>query len=264
MKNLNLPESLHTLLCEQKYTIDNVGLSDSRVLIFPDKVLKIRNRTEETDTEFKMLQWLDGKLPVPQVIYREATGETDYLLMTRIDGKMACDKMLMADPAQLIRSLANALKLMWSVDVSDCPVDWRLDRKLVVAEKAVVAGEVDVDNTEPETFGENVFCDPKELLDWLSCNRPKEDLVLSHGDFCLPNIFICDNCLSGLIDLGRAGVADRWQDIALCYRSLKHNYTGKYGGKVYEDFDPDLLFAALDIEPDWDKLRYYILLDELF
>ena len=84
--------------------------------------------------------------------------------------------------------------------------------------------------------------------------------MLSHGDFCLPNVFVESQQLSGLIDLGRTGVADRWQDIALCWRSLKHNYSGK----VYENFDPDCLFDALGIVPDREKLNYYILLDELF
>lgn len=264
MKKLNLPVSLHTLLYGQGYTIDDVGLSDSKVLIFTDKVLKIRKRTEETDTEFEMLQWLKGKLPVPQVIYHEVAGKMDHLLMTRINGSMACDEAFMTDPVRLTQSLAKALKLMWSVDISDCPADWRLDRKLIAAEKAVAAGEVDVDNTEPETFGEDGFCNPKDLLDWLIANRPEEDLVLSHGDFCLPNVFLYGDSLAGIIDLGRAGVADRWQDIALCYRSLKHNFAGKYGKRVYDDYDPELLFAALDIEPDWKKLKYYILLDELF
>ena len=64
--------------------------------------------------------------------------------------------------------------------------------------------------------------------------------------------------------LGDTGIGDKWRDIALCYRSLKHNFDGSYGGKVYPDFDPDMLFEALEIEPDWEKLRYYILLDELF
>ena len=88
--------------------------------------------------------------------------------------------------------------------------------------------------------------------------------MISHGDFCLPNIFFEGNRLSGLIDLGHGGVGDRYLDIALCYRSLKHNFDGTYGGKVYEDFDPDGLFVHLGIEPNREKIRYYLLLDELF
>ena len=54
------------------------------------------------------------------------------------------------------------------------------------------------------------------------------------------------------------------EDIALCYRSLQHNYNGKYGGKVYKNFNTELLFDELGILPDWEKIKYYTLLDELF
>ena len=46
--------------------------------------------------------------------------------------------------------------------------------------------------------------------------------------------------------------------------SLKSNSDGTFGGKVYPDFNPDLLFDALGIEPNWEKIRYWFLLDELF
>ena len=74
----------------------------------------------------------------------------------------------------------------------------------------------------------------------------------------------CECCREGmLIDLGNAGVADKWRDIALCYRSLRHNADGTFG-KYYPGIAPDDLFKELGIEPDWDKMRYYILLDEPF
>lgn len=81
--------------------------------------------------------------------------------------------------------------------------------------------------------------------------------VLSHGDFCLPNVLAQGDSICGFIDLGRAGVADKWQDIALCYRSLQHNFDGTYGSS-YEGFEPGALFEVLGIEPDWEKIRYYL------
>lgn len=123
---------------------------------------------------------------------------------------------------------------------------------------------MDISIVEQGTYGDNGFASPADLLTWLKDNRPAENLVFSHGDYCLPNIFINQNKVSGFIDLGRSGIADKYQDIALCYRSLKHNFEGRYGGKIYEDFNADILFDKLEIEPDWDRIRYYILLDELF
>lgn len=123
---------------------------------------------------------------------------------------------------------------------------------------------VDLGNVEPNTFGENGFESPEHLLEWLNNNKPEEELALSHGDFCLPNIFLSEGEVSGYIDLGRTGIADKWQDIALCYRSLSQNFNGKFTEKQYEGFDENMLFEKLGIEPKWDKIRYYILLDELF
>lgn len=184
--------------------------------------------------------------------------------MTRVQGKMSCDEEYMKDPMKLTELLAGALKLLWHIDVTECPCIWNIDRKLEMAEYQVENNMVDTQNVEPDTYGENGFASPKELFQWLVENKPNEELVLSHGDFCLPNIMFEGKELKGYIDLGRMGVADRWQDIALCYRSLLHNYDGKYGGKKYEGFYPEMLFERLGIEPDMEKIRYYILLDELF
>lgn len=265
MDALYLPQDLRRLVAGKPYTTDGIGQSGAFVFLFEDAVLKIRPETEETRTEHTMLTWLEGKLPVPRCLYRAAGDGTDYLLMSRAQGQMACDEAYMQNPKRLTAALAEALQRLWQVDVSDCPVRWDLDRKLAAARKNVERGEVDMENVEPDTFGENGFRDPAHLCRWLEENRPPEDLVLSHGDFCLPNIFLKNGKPSGFIDLGRAGVADRWQDIALCYRSLVHNYSGKYAKRpAPADFGPDELFTMLGIAPDWQKLRYYILLDELF
>lgn len=264
MENLYLPEELKRMLEGQTYTMDDIGMSESQVLIFEDKVLKIRPQTEETESECVMLTWLDGKLPVPKLLFHACENGIDYLLMSKIHGKMSCDEAYMENPRELVSLLAKALKLLWQVDISDCPMTWDVKRKLPITEQNVTMGLVDMDNVEPETFGENGFKNPQELLEWLIANQPKEEQTLVHGDFCLPNIFLKDNEVAGYIDIGRMGIGDKWQDIALCYRSLKHNFGGKYTQKIYEDFNPDILFEELGIEPDWEKINYFILLDELW
>ena len=103
----------------------------------------------------------------------------------------------------------------------------------------------------------NQFESPRELYDYLVNNKPKSYIpVFSHGDYCLPNIFFKKDKIGGFIDLGRAGIADIYQDIALCVREISDDFKNE---KCI-----DILFQHLGLEPDWEKIDYYILLDELF
>ena len=184
--------------------------------------------------------------------------------MSRMGGEMSCDTYYLEHPRILLEALACGLKMLWEVDVRDCPRIRDLNAVLQEARVQVENHLVDLNNVEPETFGEGGFENPEQLLEWLENHRPSFEPVLSHGDFCLPNIFLENGNVKGFIDLGKTGVGDKWNDIALCYRSLKHNFDGTYGGKVYEDFKPEMLFEKLGIDPDWEKIKYYLLLDELF
>ena len=85
----------------------------------------------------------------------------------------------------------------------------------------------------------------------------EEDPVFTHGDYCLPNIIIQGNEIAGFINLGRAGIADRYQDLALCARSLVYNFNNP-------DLKP-IFFREYRIETiDEDKLSVYRLMDEFF
>ena len=267
------PSKINEFIKDKNYSQDDVGMSNSQVLVFDDMVLKIEKRTEwkekfdfyKTQNIVNMMNWSQDFVIVPKVLCFEQTEEFDFLLMSKINGKMACDSDFLENSDLLLELLAKTLKKMWAVDVKNCPRVNSLENKLALAEYFVNHNLVDVENMGPSTFGPDGFENPKELLKWLKGNQPKNfEPVLSHGDFCLPNVFFEGENLSGLIDLGDFGVADKYQDIALCYRSLKHNFDGSFGGKIYEDFNADLLFEKLGLEPDWEKIRYYTLLDELF
>lgn len=264
MVELHIPEEIKEFIAGKEFTTDDIGMSGNQVLIFRDMVLKIEDDLAEAEGQVQMMEWLQGKIPAPRILAYEVSEGKSYLLMEKMQGKMSCDSSYLEQPRMLLEALAEGLKMLWAVDIADCPHRCDLDRMLAEARERVEKGIVDVEEAEPTTFGEGGFASPKDLLNWLEENRPTEEMVLSHGDYCLPNIFLENGKIKGFIDLGRTGVADKWCDIALCYRSLKHNFGGIYGGKVYPDFNPDMLFDVLGIEPDWEKLRYYTLLDELF
>lgn len=261
----DLPESIKKhLSSEEKYSLNEMGKSESSVLVFSDTVLKVSTSNDEVDNGLEIMSWLKDKLPVPKIIAYETVDNKSYLLMSKCQGVMACDSSFMKDPHFLIKMLANGLKLLWSIDVSQCPIRSTVDMKLLEARKNVETNQVDISNIGEDTIGEGLdFHSPQEILDWLYDNKPIEEFVLSHGDFCLPNIFFSGTQITGYVDLDKAGVSDKWWDIAICYRSLVQNYVGKYSNGNYPDFDAMLLFKELGIEFDKDKVRYYILLDEL-
>ena len=264
MMQLYVPSKINDLIDSKPYTIDDIGMSGNQVLIFDDMVLKIEEKSVFIAQQVQVMKWLEGKVPVPKVLAYEVENGKSYLLMSKMSGVMSCDTYYLEHPQMLLDALTACLKMLWKVDVKECPVIRDVDAVLKEARVRVENDLVDMEDAEPATFEEGGFENPEQLLEWLENHRPSYEPVLSHGDFCLPNIFLEDGRIKGFIDLGKTGVGDKWNDIALCYRSLKHNFDGTYGGKVYEDFNSDMLFEKLGIEPDWEKIKWYLLLDELF
>ena len=259
-----IPDSIKQMISGKMYRRDEFGMSKARVMIFDDCVLKIAPYQKKNEETVEVMRWLENRLPVPKVLCYECDSERQYLLMSRMPGKMACDAYYLERPRELAARLAEAIRMLWSIDVSDCPRQRSIDVELEEARNRVEKRLVNMAKVEPSTFGKGGFRDPEELLYWLEDNRPEYEPVLSHGDFCLPNILIDGGKISGLVDLGDTGIGDKWRDLALCYRSLKWNAEGAYGGSVYPNIRSEMLFEALGIVPDPEKLRYYTLLDELF
>ena len=257
-KELTLPPALREQLENLPYTVETIGFSGSTVLLFDDMVLKIEACTPAAVRMVEVMRWLHGRLPVPEIVHHEEYEGFSNLLMTRVKGRMSCDAHHLDRAEETVSLLAEGLRMLWRVDITDCPRDAGLDAELAVCRERVRQGLVDTDEL-PEGFDT-----PEALLDWLEANRPPCDPVFSHGDYCMPNVFFDQGRVSGMIDLGDAGVADRWRDIALCWGSLERNFGGVYGGKVYHDFDPVMLVDKLGIPMDGEKLAYYLRLNAMF
>lgn len=252
-----LPPTIRKWVDALPHTVDQTGRSGAQVLCFPNCVLKIRPDNALARRESALLRWLDGRLPAPEIIESVQEDGTDYLLMTRLSGQMLCEPNYLDQPERLCELLAEGMHMLHHTDTAGCPVDRRLDVVLTEAEAHVRQGLCNAD-------GYKDFGSAANLLDWLVRNKPAENLTLTHGDCCLPNILADSHGVSGLIDLGDGGLADPYIDYSLCWKSLENNLNGFFGGPVRPVPDKQLLFDCLGVTPDWDKLEYYLLLDRLY
>lgn len=250
-----LPKKIEQVVRNMECVKDSEGKSKADVYrIFDSEktyYLKAEKRCEETIREHNMYRWLKGRLPVPEIICECFENGMDYLLMNKVEGNMLESQYYSNNPEQLVKLAAEGLKLLWKVPISKCPYDASIESKLKKAKEQI-------DNGMKVIVDKNIYTDgfhnEQDVYEYLVSNMPKEDKVLSHGDYCFNNYFAYNYHISGFIDMGRGGIGDRYQDIALCVRELMD----------YDKIYTELLFSHCNIKPDYEKIRYYILLDELF
>jgi len=260
-----LPENISKKTAGLSWKYDDSGRSDSDVLLFDELVLKIEKTTRSSEQERMLLEWLEGKLPIPKVIAFETCENYSFLLMSKMPGEMVCTGNSLKNMEKSVIAITDGLKAMWKIDISNCPFSETISDKLAYAKQNIENNLVDVNDFDPETLNQEGFSNANDLFDYLNRNRPKEDLVFSHGDYTFQNVLVSGYNITGLVDWGRGGIADRWQDIALIYRHLKnrHKKYGLYSERDYQNYK-SLFFSELGLEPDEEKIRYFILMDELF
>lgn len=251
-----MSEGLRALLEGWQGERDTIGRSGSAVYAYTRgsdvRYLKLAPEGGEVAREVRMLRYLAGRLPVPEVIHCETADGQVALLMSAVPGRMACDAYSLARPEQTARALAQGILAVSRMPVGpDCPPSWALD-KLEAGRAQIEAGEVDMDDWDADS----PFADPWALWRYLRDNRPEEEGVFTHGDFCLPNVFVQGDQCCGLIDWGRAQPGSVWHDIALCERSMRFNFG--------PDAPVDAFFEALGMRPDPERMAWYRYLDELF
>ncbi|MFD1731534.1 APH(3') family aminoglycoside O-phosphotransferase [Deinococcus malanensis] len=254
---LTLPESLRRVLPAARWEQVTLGQSGAGVWRSTRHVVKVQIRevapVSTLQQERERLRYFAGRVPVPRVIGYELEGNTEYLAMTRVPGIPMSDPDATLHPERVVTLLARALRELHTLPLRDCPFNMTLPYTLRLARERVEAGvvdETDFDAGRQDRSAVSVF---NELVR----SRPEtEDLVVTHGDACLPNFIISGEFVEGLIDLGRAGLADRHADLALAWRSTRHNLGDTYAGMFLDLYGRALI--------DEHKLHYYMLLDELF
>ena len=189
---------------------------------------------------------------MPRVLREGEDGEREWLLTAALPGVNATDPALTAAPPRLVPLLAQGLRRFHALEVAGCPFDGRLETTLATVRHRLAAGLMRQDGPLPPEHGVST---PGAALDLLIRRRPPEhDLVVCHGDYCLPNVLIEDWRVSGFVDLGALAVADRWRDLAVAIWSVTRNL-----GPGWED----LFLESYGVPRDEERRAYYRLLYDL-
>jgi aminoglycoside phosphotransferase len=198
-------------------------------------------------------RWLTARgAPVPEVVDHGDDGQVEWLVTRALPGLDATTPQHLDDPERTVPLLAEALRAFHELDPVGCPFDYRVPVALDHAEGRVRRGEVDPSGFHPE----HGHLTPDTALDRLRELAPGEgrDLVVTHGDYCLPNVLIDGGRVTGLVDLGEVGLAERWRDLAVATWSLTWNL-----GPGHEDRFLD----AYGTEWDVPRRDFYRLLFDL-
>lgn len=183
---------------------------------------------ESLAREAERMKWLRGRHPVPRVVEYRALADGGELLATEgvrdADGELALpavDPVWVARPDDAIAAFAEGLRRLHALPVEECPFDWSVEARAAGREMPVGLRDL----------------------------PPVDRLVVCHGDACAPNTLVgSDGRFAATVDLSRLGVADRWADLAIAFRSLGWNYP---------EFDESVFWEAYGIEPDAERIAYY-------
>ncbi|MGX1806568.1 APH(3') family aminoglycoside O-phosphotransferase [Nocardia sp. NPDC055321] len=218
-------------------------------------------RAELADERDRLLWLARAGFGAPRVLDWIENGGGSTLVTSTLPG-IPASELSSTLATMAVDALADYLKSLHALPVDSCPFDRTLAVTIPAAAANVAAGLVDEDDFDGERAGHTAA----QLLAELESDRPRAaaseaaDLVVCHGDFCLPNVLLDPETITvtGVLDVGRLGVADRHLDLALLTRSvadpdLNPAYGPELAARVAERTGAD----------PW-RLDYYRLLDEFF
>ena len=207
---------------------------------------------EAITDEMARLAWLAGRVAVPELVQFVRADGPAWLLTTAVSGETTEVQAKRGDVSALVEPMAAFLRALHALPVDECPFDSSAPVRLAAARSAMAAGSVDADDFDDEHRGWT----PEQVWERMMALRPAGfGRVVTHGDFSLGNLLVENGRVTGCIDVGRTGVADPYQDLAICWAN-------------WEEIDAGLgerFLAAYGLETvDRDRLAFHLCLDEFF
>jgi len=256
---MNYPESIQRVLEGYVTSGENYRTSsEAEIYLFqkkgaPNLFFKIGSGDVDAPlvNEKNAMDWLDGVLQVPRVVAYDKVENKEYLITERILGLSSHE--LRVDKALTVRILAEGLRAIHAVDIDGCPFpDCCADALILNAEhniaEGIVTAELLAEYNDSRTLDE-------ALAEARSLTPKCEALVLTHGDYCLPNIMIDKGKLSGFIDWGSVGIGGRHRDFVAVEFSVRRNLGDEWVEPFFDAYGRD--------DYDEDVMAFYYAIDAL-
>ena len=203
--------------------------------------------------EIEVMRWLGERARTPAILWAGAC-EAGYGLISETAGGTPVSHVSEGQARAALIATIESLAGLHALPSADCTFDRTLAARFPMAEAQVEAGLVDEDDFDAERAG---WTAPQALAHARATAPTSEDLVLTHGDASLPNFIWSPGQAVTLLDLGRFGLADRYQDLAIFLRSAKRNHPQIDARALLREHYP---LAEIDEA----ACEFYRLLDEFF
>ena len=195
--------------------------------------------------------WATAYLPVPRVVTLEQLGWHQVLVTEALRGRDATDPSGATTCRAPGPRLGQGLRRFHeAVGEEWCPFRFDLDHALDHVARRVENGVI----ARPASTTSTPASPRRRLGPALRRAPDVEDLVVCHGDYCAPNVLLEDGRVTGYVDLGELGVADRWWDVAVGAGAPAGISAHEHEARFYEGYG---------IEPDPGRIRFYRLLYDL-
>jgi aminoglycoside phosphotransferase len=150
----------------------------------------IQHQADLIDAERTRLDWLRAQdVPVPKILDAAHEPDLTWMLTAPVPSVPASDPWPTAERNRVAAVFGETLRKLHQLDPTDCPFDF-----------------------SPQTR-------PKAARQQTA--MPNGTPVIGHGDYCLPNVLLAPDGAVHLVDVGRAGLADRHSDLADALRSIR-------------------------------------------
>ncbi len=257
---INIPTDLEKQLKGYDWEKVSIGWSSSEIYKLTSEnksalFLKINKYHGDLffNNEFETLKWLKDKISVPDVIYHSKNLDYEFLLLSEIPGKVSYEAFSKSDIETNLKILAKGLQIFHALPMVGCPNEIDIDKMIQHAKKRLEQGLINNINFDIRWKHKT----PNELFEDVKRLKPKViDKVVTHGDYCLPNVLINNKELSGFVDLGSAGINDRYYDLAAVSWSISYNFGQKWVPYFFEKYGINY------DEIDRERMLFYQMLNE--